>query len=215
MQEHFYHYTSKNNAARILGLNHNEERTGLGPRKRFIRYGLDVDLNLPAKAHDGGVFGLLEPVPSSWATEMWCDDTPAFQDVLDDISGEGRVLFEVAVNPEDDIYIGEWGMHLADDYNGLNGSNSNILKRVKEDYFNSLCPWQQYFEEGREYNLPEVVCFTPINKDNISIKLIFDEAYDAVNAFRAKTGLPLRFVSKAQKERQELGTQAFLDSLGF
>lgn len=188
MQDIFYHYTSLEKAEAIFGYRRSEwGREGLIPSRRVVP--LSANVTLPRKAHDGAVFGLINRVDKGWATHEYHKGRPIFETVLNDISGTERVLLEVTVDDTDDIYIAEHGYHLADDYDGCRDSDPDVLQRVKESYWNSLCPFFDYFAQGRAYTLPEVICFSEIPKERIKPIEKYDST-DLRNIFRQEGGFP-------------------------
>ncbi|MCI5061062.1 MAG: hypothetical protein MRY79_08335 [Alphaproteobacteria bacterium] len=186
----FYHYSGLRKAEEVMGLRPSGYgRSGLIPIRRFINLQTDSVLDLPEKVTEGAIFGLLEPVPESWATHEYHKGRSIFETILGDICDDSLVLFEVEVHHSDDIYVADHGFHLAEDYDGNQDLENPATQCVKTDYWNSLCPMDQYVREERSYILPEVICFSNIPKERIK-PISKAKHYEVVNLFRQKGGYP-------------------------
>lgn len=136
----------------------------LKPKKKMIPPRIAFNSNNDNLANESAVFGLLEREPQSWWELEFSRGTPVIQDVLWDISTSHKyqiVLLEVSVEPEDEVYVADWGVHLDKDYKGTRGTPHKILSRVKSAYADSLIPLSEYSDD-MNYTLPEVVCFSEI-----------------------------------------------------
>lgn len=181
----FYHYTSVKSLER---LREDYGDISLRPRRRMIPLSIR-SASIPERAHDGALFGLTEPTPVSWS-KKWGHKS-LLETVLGDIStGNYRdllALAEITVDSKiDDIHVADWGVHDDPAYDGARDSDSDVLLRVKQTYAESLIPFDQYSDE-LGYNIPEVICFSPIPAARIKIVDIFDK-YELVNQLRTQRG---------------------------
>lgn len=204
-QGHFYHYTTMERVERIMGFR-DDMPSGMLPQKRFITLDCKKLLDVPDKAFDGVIFGLMEPVPESWAKGEYNKGEGIFELILNDMSGGDYVLLKIDVEDGDDIYVADHGYHLAEDYNGHKDHENPATARVKTDYWNSLVPFDQYVATDPEYVLPEVICFSKIPVERVTPIRRF-ERYVLINQFREKAGFELMDKPPPPKE---IDLEAFL-----
>lgn len=209
--DHFYHYTGYDSLRAIfqnVGID-SGHGTGLVPIKRFIPLGQAK--NLPDKAHDGAVFGLLSPRPEKWLDKKnwWREDRSVFEDILSYMGNFPRILLKVHTDKTDDIYVADWGVHLRKDFQGTQVSDKEIIHDVKKAYWESLVPLEEYSDKPG-YRIPEVVCFSTIPLERIEI---FDKiARSQMNRY-IKTGKHDPAAIKRDKEAKDRADQALMQSL--
>jgi len=188
---HFYHYTSRSNW-HLIQHGDSKDRTGLVPRRRFITLNAHTP-GVPEKATDSAVFGLLDPLDTAWCKAAYMPYEPLLQTVLGDINtrtDKGRnelYLLEVALTPNDDAYVADHGPHMRPDYDGNRGENRKVVHEVKTAYWNSLIPFADYVRRGGGHEVPEVVCFTPIPRERVKLKAIYN-AQHLENEIRVRGG---------------------------
>ena len=75
------------------------------------------------------------------------------------------VALEIDVQPGDEVYVTDWGIHFTEGYRGSHFT-AEIHKYVKREYANSLVPIGE-FSSSLEYQIPEVICFSDIPVERI------------------------------------------------
>lgn len=187
-QNHFYHYTSEENF-RAMRDGEIYGQTGLIPIRRVLRIGLSKKFNLPAKAEEGAVYGLLEPAPRVWMDQEYYPGEALLETVLDDIRGSGKMLLlKCTVAPEDDIYVADHVFHMRTDYNGREDLKNPVTKQVKRAYWKSMVPFGKY--KG-QHEVPEVICFDAIPIERIKIEKVYESRWHLLNELRAGADRPL------------------------
>ncbi|MCF8496603.1 MAG: hypothetical protein K9G62_08060 [Alphaproteobacteria bacterium] len=173
----FFHLTSAQAWEEI------QESGQMDANRRMIPLNFS-DKTIPQQAHEGAIFGLTEEDSESWWTEEYNKDVPVIETVLKDIRNKNGQVAVLKIKTPPDTYVADWGVHLASDYNGQQGTDRDKLIQVKAHYAESLTPIAQYKGGHR---LPEVVCFSDIPVENIELVGTYDvEAY--VNEKRQKFG---------------------------
>ena len=167
-----------------------DHESGLRPHRRLITLDVKKLIDAPKKAFNGAIFGLLEPLPESWAKGEYNKGESILELILNDMSDGDYVLLKIDVDDSDDIYVADHGYHLAEDYNGHKDHENSATARVKNAYWNSLVPFDQYMAVDPEYVLPEVICFSKIPVERITPLEKF-ERYILKNQIRAKAGFDL------------------------
>ena len=190
---HFYHYSTFNGFQAMCRGDH-YGKTGLIPLRRVLRAGLSSRFNLPAKAEDGAVFGLLDPQPAAWMKHEYHPEQGLLETILRDMQfrGDEMLLLKCEVDPDDDIHVADHIFHMRKDYNGIDDLDNPAMGEVKRAYWKSLVSFSGY---NGGYTLPEVICFSPIPMDRISVVEKYDSLHDLVNELRInadKTPLPPR-----------------------
>ena len=145
MRSTFYHYTnwSTYDAIRNEFYRNGSENAALRPIKRFIRLG---NGELPDKAHENALFGVLEPRPESWDGIIF---NTGNHEIL-----SGDLLVEAKIADEDDIYIADYSIF-------KNRSPDAHPHDLFRRYFNSLAPLKNE-DRWMGYEIQEVVSFSPI-----------------------------------------------------
>lgn len=185
---HFYHYTSAENF-RAMRDGAVYGKPGLIPIRRVLTLGLARKFNLPEKAEDGAVYGLLEPAPKSWMEAEYYKGEALLETVLNDISGADKMLLlRCQVEDGDDIHVADHAPHMRADYNGRADLKNPATKQVKRAYWKSMIPFRDY--QG-EHQVPEVICFNAIPNDRIEIAKIYDSRWHLLNSLREGAGRPL------------------------
>lgn len=205
--EYFYHYSTRN-GFRAMVSGENYGKTGLIPLRRLLRLGLASEFNLPAKAEDGAVFGLLEPQPAAWMENEYHPGQGLLETILRDMESRGdeMLLLQCKVDPADDIHVADHIFHMRKDYNGNNDLDNPATGEVKRAYWKSLVPFKDY---NGGYELPEVICFSPIPLERISVVEKYDSVHDLVNALRVnagKTALPPRTKPDPELQKRMFAT---------
>lgn len=186
--DHFYHYTSQENFADVVS-GGKYRTTGLIPRRRFMPLGLAEKFNLPPKAGEGAVFGLLEPQPAIWMEQEYHEGEGLLETILKDmVRGDEMLLLRCEVLPTDDVHVADHVFHMRPDYNGNRDLDNPATGEVKRAYWNSLIPLAQY---NGQHIVPEVISFSPIPLERISIERIHDSYRDLLNELRSLVGKPL------------------------
>lgn len=162
----FYHYTSKNAWDKI------KQEGTMSRNRRMITLGESTE-QMPFIATDGAIFGLVTEQDPKWCKEEYNIDRSVLGIVLGDINtGQNQKLALLKINTAglDNVFVADWGVHLADDYFGSNTRHTpqNVINRVKNEYANSLIPFDEYNDQ-MNYRLPEVVCFSDIPVQNIDL----------------------------------------------
>lgn len=158
----FFHYTSKKAFNKIS--KDGVMKLGL-PMIRHRSY-------LPKKfafASQKAIFGTTQADDPKWGAEEYNIGSPVIDTVLQDIRTgytEKIALLKINTDGIKNVFVADWGAHLAMDYMGVRSTPTDVLKRVKQQYADSLIPIDDY-SENMNYRLPEVVCFSEIPKDNI------------------------------------------------
>ena len=186
---HFFHYSPLNRVRSIVtGLDYG--KTGLVPLRRVLRLGLAAKFNLPAKAEEGAVFGLLEPQPVSWMQNEYHKGVGLLETILWDMHfrGDEMVLLKCAVLPGDDVYVADHVFHMREDYDGISDFENPVTAEVKRDYWRSMVPLADY--KGG-YAMPEVISFSPIPLSRISFVKKYETTRMLVNELREKAGKSL------------------------
>ena len=166
--KHFYHYTNGDALRKIF--NQESEDNGLRPTRRFIF--LHCGRDLPEKAYDGAIWGMLEPRPEGYLKESWRDSVSIFEDCLEKAKSsiQPTYMLKVELAQEDDVYVADWYVHFREGYEGTRSENREAVYETKKAYWDSLVPLSEY-KDG-QYRLPEVICFSKIPVDRISIDLV-------------------------------------------
>lgn len=170
LQEHFYHYTSLRAARDIF---ENVTRSGLRPIRRFIYLGHGN--NLPDKAHEGAVFGMLNERPREFTETYWGSNISSlFNEVIEKAKAhlEPTILLRARITPEDDVCVADWGVHFDPEFHGTDErvTPRHITNRVKDAYWRSVVPLSEY-EEG-SYRVPEVICFNVIPTERLAVEKV-------------------------------------------
>lgn len=144
------------------------EHKGLQPTMRFIN--LDHGKDLPDKAHDGAIWGMLSPRPAGMLNNDWGSECGLLRGFLQRARDrfEPTYLIRACVNPADDIYVADFGPHLEEAFRGTSMKDKSIVYQTKQAYWDSLVPLQDY-DEAMNYKVPEVICFNAIAKDRLEI----------------------------------------------
>lgn len=185
--QYFYHYTSEQ---RLRGIVDGGDygRNGLIPLRRVVALGLSERFNLPEKAEQGAVYGLLEPAPSSWLTHEYHQGQGLLETVLHDaISGSNdkMYLLKCRVEEGDDIYVADHVFHMRPDYNGRNDLQNPATAEVKNLYWNSMVKFHDY--KG-QHDVPEVICFSQIPLERIKIDRVYESGWHLLNELRMSAG---------------------------
>lgn len=207
--DHFYHYSTLNGFRSVVSGDH-YGKTGLIPLKRVLRVGLSSKFNLPAKAEEGAVFGLLEPQPAAWMTKDYHPGQGLLETILRDMQlrGDEMLLLKCEVDPADDIHVADHIFHMRKDYNGIGDLDNPATGEVKRAYWKSLVSFAGY---RGGYELPEVICFSPIPLERISIVEKYDSMDDLVNELRLNAGkAPLPPRAKPDPAHQAKMLEKFL-----
>lgn len=161
----FYHYTNVESLRSIFN-----DCGALTPRRRFICLG-DAQ-NMPDKAHDSVIWGMLSPRPDEYVKNHWHKGSSFFEDCLGRARSHLKPTFMIkaALLPEDDVYVADWSVHFREDFKGTEMKNRRIIHETKKAYWESLIPLSDY-REGM-YKLPEVICFNPIPASRLSIEKV-------------------------------------------
>jgi len=174
-----YHYTNFETLNDILDVSESKSYgvSGLHPISRFIRLEFVPHGKLPEKAFDGAIFAMPDRFPQSYLTHHWFGPDRCFMaDVINNIRGcrDEIVRLRVCLSDEgDDACVADWGVHMHPDFNGPRDNPQELTEATKIAYFNSLTPlWDE--SVWRRHKIPEIVCFTPVLKDQISVDAIFD-----------------------------------------
>ena len=165
----FYHYTNGESLKAIWGQN-SDRPENLIPRRCFICLG-DA-FNLESKAYDDVIWGMLSPRPAEYTENRWHKGSTFFEDCLGRARDHLKPTFmlKASLLPEDDVYVADWSVHFREDFKGTEMKNRKIVHEVKKAYWESLVPLADY-KEG-QYRLPEVICFSEIPKERLSIELV-------------------------------------------
>jgi hypothetical protein len=188
----FYHYTDKHNLQDIFGLRADPDwGVGLRPIRRLIPLGQADSRQVPGRAFDAALFGLLEPLPRAWLATHWSGpERSVLEDVFHHMPGSEIARLRVMVAPGDDIHIADWGVHLRRGFNGTAVSPQAVVHRTKAAYFNSLVPLADYKPE-QGYRVPELVCFSPIPPQRVKFDRLFTREDLRAEVTQAKQALKL------------------------
>ncbi len=186
--DHFFHYTSEENFADVVS-GSRCHKTGLIPRRRFLPLGLAGKFNLPPKAGDGAVFGLLDPQPVSWMKHEYHQGEGLLETVIKDMVRNKKILLlRCEILPTDDVHVADHVFHMRPDYNGNRDVDNPATGEVKRAYWNSLIPAAHY---SGQHIVPEVISFSPIPLERISVERIYDTHRDLLNELRSLVGKTL------------------------
>lgn len=148
MIKSFFHYTSHDRMRSILNGDYGPR--ALRPLRRFIKHFYD---ELPEKASQGALFGVLEPNPPSWEGITFnSGNCPILS---------GDLLIEAFIAPEDDVYIADYSIFTQ------KKPEASAFELYKA-YFESLAPVQNE-DAWRGYDVQEVVSFSPIPFERLKI----------------------------------------------
>lgn len=163
---YFFHYTNKRALSSIF--DDASRDNGLQPSVRFIN--LDHGKNLPSKAHAGAIWGMLSPRPKGMLENDWGTERGLLRGFLQRARDrfEPTYLVRAYIDPQDDIYIADFGPHLDDAFRGTAMKDKSIVYQTKRAYWDSLVPLRDY-DETMNYTVPEVICFNAIPKDRLEI----------------------------------------------
>lgn len=191
--DHFYHYTSEENY-RAMRTGDTYGQAGLIPIRRVLMLGLAKKFNLPAKAEDGAVYGLLQPAPRVWMDQEYFKGEALLETILGDIRGHGKtllgkmLLLKCRVEPGDDIFVADHIDHMRPDYNGRTDLKNPVTATVKRAYWNSMVP---FFDYQDQHTVPEVICFSTIPLSRLSVDRVYETRWHLLNDLRAQSGRPL------------------------
>src|SRR3989338_431517 len=135
---------------------------GLVPHRRVVSYGIP---NMPQQAHEGGIWGFLEPQPQNWIQSSEFADT--YSRLIDHISfGNEKdiVILEIKLAEQDQAVVIDWA-HVQKIYDD-ESTNSQDMNNCWKKYWDSRVPLCKY--DGT-YTLPEVVVQNRIELDRISL----------------------------------------------
>jgi hypothetical protein len=179
----FYHYANIDDLWNIMD-------DGLRLNRRFITMKVG---GLVDRAYAGAIFGLLEELPKGWCSEEWGQTgQPVLETVFECKYARELVLLEITVNPGDDVFVTDFGIHLPDEFRGTEYKYDPATLKTKWAYYNRLMPFGDYVDmkDQLDYTLPEVVSFSPIPASQIKpIEKI--SQFDLINSIREKGGYDL------------------------
>lgn len=183
----FYHYTAYENFTSMME-GRNFGKRGLLPVRRFLPLPLADEFNLPEKASDGVITGLLEPMPKSWLMRGHTKDQGLLEKIITNMNTySGAIaLLRVTAEESSDIYVADHSPHL----NSVAGILEEYRKTMKQQYWNSLVPFSDYIKNPC-YLLPEVLCFSPVPESRIRLARVFDNKTQLINEFRTASNRPL------------------------
>jgi hypothetical protein len=164
--KYFFHYTNARKLSSIF--DKASEDKGLQPNSRFIRLG--HARGLPDKAHEEVIWGMLSPRPAEIINSNWGRERGLLRGFLQRARGhlEPTYLLRAHVVPSDDIYVADFGPHLSKAFRGTSMNNRSIVHQTKKAYWETLVPLQEY-DEGMNYQVPEVICFNAIPCERLEI----------------------------------------------
>ncbi|MDR3424351.1 MAG: hypothetical protein P4M13_04640 [Alphaproteobacteria bacterium] len=113
----------------------------------------------------------------------------------------------------EDIYVADYSPHLRDDYDGARGANKDITHQVKRTYWESLTPLAEYLSKSISYEVPEVICFSPIPLKQIRVVETTNSEL-VINRIREKGGFsphPLRPKPDTEVQARVFGELPGLD----
>jgi hypothetical protein len=168
-----YHYTNPE-AYSSMKTGRTYREKGLLPIRRFITLNRRVDL--PEKAFEGNIQGLLEPEPESWT------NNPEFPEVFrylahDLCKRDELMLLSVELLPTDDAYVVDRAHFERFLYRGVYQKAGNPLPPdYTEDkalrlYWESRVPVNEY--KGG-YSLPQFSVWSPIDFDRLKVEWVKD-----------------------------------------
>lgn len=206
--DHFFHYSTLNRFRSVVD-GSSYGKTGLIPLKRFVRLGLAEKFNLPGEAEEGAVFGLLEPQPISWMQHEYHEGEGLLETILTDMlfRGDEMLLLKCSVLPSDKVYVADHFFHMRKDYNGTNDFENPATAEVKRDYWHSMVPFSDY---NGGHVMPEVISFSPIPLDRITVVKKYETTRMLINELREKAGkkplpeIPKRDLTLYAKNLEEL-----------
>lgn len=161
-----YHYTNQE-AYNYMQNGEMYRKKGLTPVRRFIALGKGH--NLPNRAYDGVIEGLLEPEPKPWTQNS---EFPALWGYLmHDICRRHKViLLSFEIMPQDKAYVVERAYVEQELYREFKTGKAPTKKQKDNaylKYWNSRVPVFQY--KGT-YNVPQLAIWSTITCDRLKIE---------------------------------------------
>lgn len=161
-----YHYTNLESYRSMQNGEH-YGKTGLIPIKRFVRLGEGA--NIPEKAHEGIIEGLLEPEPHSWIKNL---EFPNFWNYLmHDICRRKEILLlSFKLKPEDEAYVVERAhveRELYRESQGKGKSTKSSKNKALKKYWDSRVP---VFDYNGIYSAPQLAIWTPITFGRLKVE---------------------------------------------
>jgi len=160
-----YHYTNPEAYLSMRdGTNYREK--GLLPMKRFVR--LSHGSNLPNKAYDGVIEGLLEPEPKTWINNKEFPLTWNYL-VHDFCRRQKTMLLSFEILSKDQAYVFERELYRKGKGQG-ESTKESMDEAVKKQWY-SIIPAFEY--EGG-YSLPQFAIWTPVEFNRLKIEWVRD-----------------------------------------